>query len=1550
MRKRVLSTILMFAMVVIILPVVTIQTTGSTGFMVYPLSGGSRINFPSEAEGYGTQASQRVGIDLFQPAQSTVMLQISTSNAFEIRTQSEGIWRRGGGSAAVTQGNIGTSFDIRPATGLAPGTYTTNVMVWRVPTGPESGVPVSFTVVDGATAICGEDGFLCGLDDCDTCYHVSNRLIVEPVFPGDEYRVFLRAGVSYIEPPILDVTVRNISNAQATISVNMSHLDNEFQMRPGTSGTWSSAEGMSIRNVPRGETRTFQIRPRTALPFGEYGAWVTVSIGGISDEFGVNFMVYEVTNRIYGTIVESFPAGLTNRIGSANISLFNANTGELIRNTTTNSSGFYEFRNVPNGTYILATYRNGINSQFSAPIVVNNDAHVVSKAVGRVSADARCHILAVRITDLPLPIPDGVEVYLDDGGRRIALQHLGGRMWGLASLRMGGIEDGYDIDKGFGVLTLTITAPGFNISSATRILTRADYTNRIGIISLNVSMWIALTGGTMNFTSQAAGYSQPTAQSTTITNNGNQATQQLTVTAPTGYQVSTTQTGTFSNTITIPSIDREETATFWTRPITGLAAGTHTGNVTVSNTSIQTQSRAVSFTVLSYTISASPTKPNFNNQAVGYTQLPVQTITITNTGNGNVTLNSLPVVTNWTLVQAGNWTTTMTPGQTRTFTIRPNNGLTAGTYNPIITITGSNDTSVQIEPTFTVNPAMIHGRISRTVQNSAVIYVSKFNVHTGDRIDTTTDALGRYQFNNVANGTYTIVARLNGHGSHIFPSVVVNNNTHELNRTLSQISDGSTFRVPIVQINGLPTSIPSGIQVYIESNMGRRDLQHLGGQLWGLGVWESQSIGPLTVVVPGFNVSPATRAVIASDYINHLALFEFDALMTRSISLPSNTMSFTSQDVGYSQPTAQSTTITNTGSQATQQLTVTAPTGYQVSTTQTGTFSNSITISSISVRGTATFWTRPITGLAVGTHTGNVTVSNTSVQTPALTAQSRAVSFTVNAVTTTTPPLINITVTDNLTVIIHNPGSESVSTKGLFLSNDDNNLFLWQMPAVIIRPGDSVQVNDSDSNADNTLKRMQTNFIIDFGETLYLTGAKENILSSFDIPTTNISISLTPNNHHTFPTVALGYGTQATHSIAVNNTGTLPTGNLSIQLSGANAGSFQLNTTTLTSIAVGQTRNFTVTPCTGLSAGTHTATVTVSGVNIRSRSFTVSFRVEPPPKYVALSSTSSRHLVTLCSDGMVWSIDLERLTTTPTVLSRVQNSISNMTAISTGNHTLALHEDGTVWAWGNNQNGQLGDDTTTNRTAPVQVRGISNVNNVLVGAQHSVALREDGTVWTWGSNQYGQLGDGTTTNRATPVQVHGLSNIISISVSDSHTVALRDDGTAWVWGVLSYNFDIPFGIPSGQSTPVQIRGVDNITAISMTAAGSFAIRNDGTVWTWSGIATANNLTQIQGLNNITVISASSTHTLALRDDGTVWAWGENGNGQLGDGTTTNRTTPIQVQGLSNVTSIEAGASRSVALREDGTVWLWGSSGRMSSTGTPSLINYRTPNMVRNNPL
>ncbi len=115
-------------------------------------------------------------------------------------------------------------------------------------------------------------------------------------------------------------------------------------------------------------------------------------------------------------------------------------------------------------------------------------------------------------------------------------------------------------------------------------------------------------------------------------------------------------------------------------------------------------------------------------------------------------------------------------------------------------------------------------------------------------------------------------------------------------------------------------------------------------------------------------------------------------------------------------------------------------------------------------------------------------------------------------------------------------------------------------------------------------------------------------------------------------------------------------------------------------------------------------------------------------------------------------------------------------------HTVAVKSDGTVWAWGENARGQLGDGTTTNRSTPVQVSGLAGVTGVAAGGRHTVALKSEGTVWAWGRNNRGQLGDGTTTDRPTPVQVSGLAGVTGVSAGVRHTVALKSDTSVCAWG------------------------------------------------------------------------------------------------------------------------------------------------------------------------
>ncbi|GEL75434.1 hypothetical protein MVI01_72180 [Myxococcus virescens] len=262
-----------------------------------------------------------------------------------------------------------------------------------------------------------------------------------------------------------------------------------------------------------------------------------------------------------------------------------------------------------------------------------------------------------------------------------------------------------------------------------------------------------------------------------------------------------------------------------------------------------------------------------------------------------------------------------------------------------------------------------------------------------------------------------------------------------------------------------------------------------------------------------------------------------------------------------------------------------------------------------------------------------------------------------------------------------------------------------------------------------------------------------------------------------------------------------------------------------------------------------------------------------------------------------------------------------------------LKEDGTLWAWGRNEYGQLGDGTTTARFTPVQVHGLTGVAAVAAGnSSHSAALKADGTVWTWGYNGNGALGDGTTTNRATPAQVQGLTGVVAVAVG-GHTVAVKSDGTVWAWG-WNEKGQLGDGTTTGRLTPVQVKGLTGVVAVAATSYHTVAVKSDGTVWAWGWNedgqlgdgTTTDRLTpvQVQGLTGVTAVAVGYYHNVALRSDGTVWAWGWNNYGQLGDGATTNRSAPVQVQELTGVLTVAGGAGHSVALKSDGTVWSWGS--------------------------
>lgn len=316
---------------------------------------------------------------------------------------------------------------------------------------------------------------------------------------------------------------------------------------------------------------------------------------------------------------------------------------------------------------------------------------------------------------------------------------------------------------------------------------------------------------------------------------------------------------------------------------------------------------------------------------------------------------------------------------------------------------------------------------------------------------------------------------------------------------------------------------------------------------------------------------------------------------------------------------------------------------------------------------------------------------------------------------------------------------------------------------------------------------------------------------------------------------------------------------------------------------------------------------------------------------------------------------------------------ASLTQLSGGlDHSLAVADDGWVYAWGENSADQLGDGTATSQNAPVAISqgeipaGVSLVQ-VAAGGEFSLALGDNGKVYAWGSNADGQLGDGTNTSSASPVEVGpgdipaGV-NITKVAAGSRHAVALGDDGMVYTWG---FNSQGQLGI--GSTTSVNVpRAVDTTTALSgLTvtdiAAGFFhtlAIGSDGNAYSWG----RNNSGQL-GNNGvgprqtrpvavwagaipagvtIAQIDGGEGYSTTLGSDGNVYSWGFNAGGQLADGTTTRRDVPVAavagvIPGATTITQVTAGSGFALTIGSDGASYSWGagSSGALGIGDTTS---------------
>lgn len=329
-------------------------------------------------------------------------------------------------------------------------------------------------------------------------------------------------------------------------------------------------------------------------------------------------------------------------------------------------------------------------------------------------------------------------------------------------------------------------------------------------------------------------------------------------------------------------------------------------------------------------------------------------------------------------------------------------------------------------------------------------------------------------------------------------------------------------------------------------------------------------------------------------------------------------------------------------------------------------------------------------------------------------------------------------------------------------------------------------------------------------------------------------------------------------------------------------------------------------------------------------------------------SAGYRNTTAIKSDGTLWSWGYGRALGTGDSFFFYKSSPvqtisggTNWKQASTGNRfALAVKTDGSLWAWGTNSSGALGNDAgNVTFSSPVQtVSGGNNWASVCAGYESTAAVKTDGTLWTWGRSLCGSIGDGTTIDRSSPVQtISGGTNWRQVSVARSHKAAVKTDGTLWLWG---RGFDGALGnnIAGDQSSPVQtVSGGTNWKQVSTGASGYFtaAIKTDGTLWMWgsnfSGVIGINSawpacpsvsspVQTISGGTNWKCVSAGSaisqrSSVAAIKTDGTLWTWGPSSGGNIGNNANANVSSPVQtVSGGTDWVSISVGAAHMAGIR------------------------------------
>jgi len=360
---------------------------------------------------------------------------------------------------------------------------------------------------------------------------------------------------------------------------------------------------------------------------------------------------------------------------------------------------------------------------------------------------------------------------------------------------------------------------------------------------------------------------------------------------------------------------------------------------------------------------------------------------------------------------------------------------------------------------------------------------------------------------------------------------------------------------------------------------------------------------------------------------------------------------------------------------------------------------------------------------------------------------------------------------------------------------------------------------------------------------------------------------------------------------------------------------------------------------------------------------------------VVAVAAGEQHTCAVLDDGSAWcwgdnrrgqlgdGTSIDRSTPTRVVGPGGTGQLSGVVAITAGSeHTCAVTSSGAVYCWGQNRNGQLGIGTKKSQSSPVQVDGVGGTGSLLgvvevdAGGNHTCARFTGGTAACWGDNGRGQVGDGSKTDRKSPVLVlsadgtGNLTGVATLGLGDLHSCAALGSGAAYCWGEGSRN-RLGNGSTGDQTLPVQVLGtggsgvLENVVSIAGGGQHTCAVVGDGSAYCWGrnnsgelGIGQTGDQqypSRVLGrggtgyLSGLGAVTLGSQYSCALHTDGTVSCWGRNQYGQLGDGTLTQRTSPVQVAGpggtgfLTDVSALDAGGWHAMGIGADSEAWVWG---------------------------